>query len=70
MTFQDSQGVFNVIDRLVDSWCERRCLKALRYILIAWPLTSGLTDDVADLLEALKKVRLMAKDELIKDELH
>jgi hypothetical protein len=56
------------IDRLVNVWCDRRCLSALRRILQGWPLTSRLTDDWANLLDALEKVRAFAKDELTDDE--
>jgi len=52
------------VAELVDSWCERRCLKALRWVLPGWPLTSGLTDDWASLLDALRNVRAFARDEL------
>lgn len=54
---------------LVESWCDRRCYVALRYILKAWPLSQALTDDFAHLLDALKGVRAFAKGELLKAEL-
>ena len=56
------------VDRLVGGWCDRRCLRALRAILAGWPLSSGLTDDWGNLLDALEKVRAFARDELTKNE--
>jgi hypothetical protein len=57
------------IDRLVNAWCDRRCLGALREILRGWPLSSGLTDDWAQLLDALEKVRAFARAQLTEEEL-
>ena len=34
-----------VLDALVDQWCERRSLGALRRILAGWPSPLQLTDD-------------------------
>lgn len=56
------------VARLVDAWCERRALRALREILSAWPLASGLTDEWADLATALKGVRAFASHELTQAE--
>lgn len=53
---------------LVDSWCERRCMLALKFILQGYPLSSGLTDDWANLLKALEDVRAFARDELTEEE--
>ncbi len=63
------EGDFKAIDGLVDAWCDRRELRALREILSGWPLTSGLTDDYAQLLEALRSLRGIARDALTKSEL-
>jgi hypothetical protein len=41
------------MNSLVESWCDRRDLTALRQILQGWPLGSGLTDDLARLASAL-----------------
>ncbi len=56
------------VERLVSGWCDRRSLRALRAILSGWPLTSGLTDDWGNLLDALEKVRAFARDELTENE--
>jgi hypothetical protein len=53
---------------LVDAWCDRRALIALREILRGWPLSSGLTDDWATLGDALKGVRAFARSELTDSE--
>jgi hypothetical protein len=61
--------IFKDVEGLTNAWCDRRCLNALRFILQGWPLSSGLTDDWAQLLDALKSVRASAKHELTPQEL-
>jgi hypothetical protein len=61
--------VFASVNRLVDAWCERRSLGALREVLRAWPLSSGQTDEWAELREALAGVRAFAGNELTDREL-
>jgi len=56
------------VGKLVDAWCDRRSLRALREILAAYPLVSPLTDGWAELLKALEGVRAFARDELTDDE--
>lgn len=63
-----SAEIIEEVDRLVGTWCDRRCLRALRAILSGWPLSSGLTDDWGNLLDALEKVRAFARDELTETE--
>jgi hypothetical protein len=42
----DGQADISIrVEALVDAWCERRSLRALREILSGWPLSAGLTDD-------------------------
>ncbi len=53
--------IIEEVERLVGGWCDRRSLRA---ILLGWPLSSGLTDDWGNLLDALEKVRAFARDEL------
>jgi hypothetical protein len=53
---------------LVDSWCERRCLSALKFILQGYPLSSGLTDDWANLLKALEDVGAFAGEDITEEE--
>ena len=55
--------------RLVDGWCDRRCLRALRHALAGWPMTNPLTDGWAAFMDAMKNVRADARDELTAAEL-
>ena len=41
--------------RLVDGWCDRRCLRALRHALAGWPMLP-LTDGWAAFMAAMKNV--------------
>jgi len=63
-----AESLLESVAALVDSWCERRCLSALRFILQGYPLSSGLTDDWGNLLKALENVRAFARDELTEEE--
>lgn len=45
------------VQELVDRWCDRRDLRSLRIILSGWPRVSGLTDEWAQLMEALRSLR-------------
>jgi hypothetical protein len=56
----------DAVKELVDRWCDRRDLKALRLILSGWPRVSGLTDEWAQLIEALRSLR--AEGHLPEDE--
>lgn len=56
------------IDHLVDSWCARRALKPLRFILRSYPLHSGLTDEWGELLSSLKDIKGLCRSELTGDE--
>ncbi len=51
---------------LVEQWCDRRCLNALRYVLTAYPtdapaLTEPTTNGKEELLLALKDIRAFAR---------
>jgi hypothetical protein len=59
--------VISAVAQLIDQWCERRALRALRCVLQAWPY-NGLTDGAALLMDSLEKVRAFAGDELTKEE--
>ena len=54
---------------LFEVWCERRAARPLRYLLRAWPLSSGLTDDWGDLHEALRALRANCRTEISNAEL-
>jgi len=53
---------------LIEAWCDRRCLLALRAILNGYPLTSPMTDSWGELLKALQDVRAFARNELTETE--
>ena len=65
---QKTDHLFATLQRLVEAWCDRRCLRALRAILRGYPLTSPLTDGWAELLTALQDVRAFARSELTEAE--
>jgi hypothetical protein len=60
--------IIEEVEQLVGGWCDRRSLRALRAILSGWPLSGGLTDDWGNLLDALEKVRALARNELTENE--
>ena len=63
-----SEGVLIGVRELVEAWCDRRCLIALRYALQGYPLHDELTDGWASLLDALQTVRAFAREDLTDDE--
>lgn len=58
------------VNALVDGWYERRCLRALGWILRAWPTTLAHTDDWGDLRTALRNVLAFARSELTPAEIN
>ena len=65
----DLNGFARTVDLLIDGWCERRKLRPLRYILRAYPLASGLTDEWEELRAALRHIRASCRDDLEPQEL-
>jgi hypothetical protein len=65
---EDNKQLFSNIQRLIEAWCDRRCLRALRNILRGYPLVSPLGDGWGELLIALQDVRAFARDELTAEE--
>ena len=65
---EDNKQLFGNIQRLVEAWCDRRCLRALSNILRGYPLVSPLGDGWGELLIALQDVRAFARDELTAEE--
>ena len=45
------------LERLIDAWCDRRDLRPLALVLPAFTSNNGLTDDWANLMEALRSLR-------------
>ncbi len=66
---ENSSQFFSVVQSLIDGWCDRRCLSALRRILAAYPMLSGLTDEWGELAIALENVRAFARDQITASEL-
>ena len=60
--------LFKTLDALIDSWCERRALKPLHYILRAYPSVIAHTDQKFELLNALKDVKGLCRDDLTPEE--
>ena len=58
-----------VIQGLVESWCDRRCLRALRAVLRGYPLVSPLGDGWKELRLALENVHAFAREEITAQEL-
>jgi hypothetical protein len=59
----DTGAFHKTMQALIDGWCEKRNLQALRLVLPAYP-PGALTDDWGDLLIALKQVRISCRDDL------
>jgi len=56
-----SAGFIAALRSLIDTWCDRRCLKALSRILPAYMGFNGLTEGWGDLYDALRNVRAFAR---------
>lgn len=54
-----------VLDRLIDGWCERRALYPLSLVLPPYLAHTGRADSEAALYRALARVRRLARDELL-----
>jgi len=65
---ENNEQLFASIQKLVEAWCDRHCLGALRRILPGYPLVSPLGDGWGELLIALQNVRAFARQELTADE--
>ncbi len=56
------------LNRLIDIWCERRCLKPLCYILRDYPLYMELTEEWKSILASLKEIKELCCHELAVEE--
>lgn len=65
---ENHKKIFPKLDKLIDSWCERRCLKPLCFILREYPLCSELGDGLGVLLEALLEIKGICGNELTVEE--
>jgi len=57
------------LDWLIDQWCERRALRPLRFLLAAYPGALVHTDQFGDLLEKLRDVKGLCRNELTPEDL-
>ena len=57
-----------ILDRLINGWCERRALRPLRYLLDAYPGVFAHSDEQFELVEALKKVKALCRNDLTQEE--
>jgi hypothetical protein len=65
----DRTDLVETMDRLIDGWCAKRNLEALRLVLPAYPLVNGLTDEWAELNTALRQVRISCREQLDPEEM-
>ena len=54
---------------LIEAWCDRRCLNALKYVLPAYLSFNGRIDGWSMLCAAVRNARTFAHDELTEVEL-
>ena len=57
------------LNTLIDRWCERRAIRPLQLLLRAYPAPLAHTDQMFELLEALKNLKGLCRSELSEDEL-
>ena len=61
--------LFEMLDGLINGWCQRRALRPLAYLLPAYPGGLALTAPQFQLLEALKNLKRLCLDHLTPEEL-
>ena len=64
----DSSHLFQILDELIDRWCERRALGPLRVVLAGYPLVTGLSDEWATLDATIRNLKGLAPDALPPEE--
>jgi len=62
-------NLFKTLDSLINGWCERQALRPLAYLLPAYPGVFRHTDQQFQLLEALKNLKRLCRDQLTPEEL-
>jgi len=53
---------------LIEQWCERRELRPLKYLLPVYPGVLAHTDQFGQLLESLKDIKSLCRDNLKNEE--
>jgi hypothetical protein len=64
----DAARLFELLDRLIDRWCERRALGPLRVMLAGYPPAPVHTDQWAALYASIRNLRGLAPDALPPEE--
>ena len=64
----DPARLFEILDQLIDRWCERRALQPLRVLLGAYPPAPLHTDQWATLYAAVRQLKGLAPATLLGDE--
>ncbi len=64
LMMNENHAICTKLERLIDEWCERRCLKPLFYILRDYPLCSELVHGWVVLLESLNAIKNFCHHEL------
>lgn len=64
--YTQAMDVSQEISTLIDGWCERRALHPLRIILTYWPPPNGFTDEWHAVWAALRHLRAMCREELLR----
>ena len=66
----DSNAVFFArLRSLIDSWCNRRALRPLASVLGPYLAFDGLTDSWGQILEALKTIRALCREDATEAEM-
>ena len=63
-----TMDIVKTLDTLIDHWCERRAIRPLQYLLRAYPGPLAHTDQKYELLDALKDVKGLCRDDLTLEE--
>jgi len=61
-------NITKILDTLIDGWCERRAIRPLQYLLRAYPGPLAHTDQKLELLDALKDVKGLCRENLTPEE--
>jgi hypothetical protein len=64
-----NEEFFAILKGLIHTWCDRRALKSLSWVLGPYLAFNGLTDGWGELLTAMKSIRSFCSNELSEVEL-
>ncbi len=65
----DEKTLYQRLNWLIDQWCERKAVQPLRILLPAYPAAPVHTDQFYMLLEGLKDVKGLCRNQLSSEEL-